>query len=524
MATIFDRAPMSDGRKKNTQTVFKGYDHREGAGDGSVWHMQNMSGDHYPFASSRAPRIISRHLATPNGITGYDGLYYVDGTAFYADGVYKGAVTNSRKRFAFLGSILVILPDKAYYNTDTGEFGSLEASWSGTASFADGTYMGEDAKGCRITTTGSAFPFRAGDAVTITGASNEQNNQTIIIREISEDGKSLGFYEHSFSVASGQTLTITRSVPDMDYICQNENRLFGCKGDTIYASKLGDAYNWNVFDGLATDSYALDVGSPGDFTGCTAFMGFAVFFKENHIYKLYGDKPSNFQAMASASLGVMEGAGDSPAIAGETLYYLSRMGVMAYTGGVPTNISAPFGTDSYSRAVGGSDGMRYYVSMYNDAEDAWSLFCYDTRVRQWYREDNTEAVGFAWYDGLRMLASDGTMYRIGAYRQREDGQSEESEVQSVLEFGDITEDSPDHKYCCKILLRLDLDAGASVSVHASFDGRGYRQVSQVRSPVKQSYYMPLPLQRYDHCRIRINGTGGWKLCSLTREYAAGSEK
>lgn len=118
--------------------------------------------------------------------------------------------------------------------------------------------------------------------MTIAGAAaHEGNNQTIIIREI--DGDYLRFYENSFTINEGgdaETLTISRDVPDMDFICENENRLWGCKEDTIYSSKLGDPFNWNVFDGLSTDSYAVNVGSAGDFTACCSYLGYPVFFKE----------------------------------------------------------------------------------------------------------------------------------------------------------------------------------------------------------------------------------------------------
>ncbi|MBQ8249062.1 MAG: hypothetical protein IJY93_04170 [Clostridia bacterium] len=523
MSVRYDLPKYSDGYRKRTIDSFGGYDHREGTEDGSIWHMENMSGDCYPLAAPRVPRVISRTLTKPNGIAGYDGLYWVDGTGFYDKGEFKGTVSDSFKRFVFLGRYLVILPDKCYYNTETGEFGSLEASWSGTASFSDGTYMGEDAEGCRIVTSGTVFPFKVGDAVTIEGATVADNNKTIIIREISDDKKSLGFYEHSFTVANSQTLTISRTVPDMDFICQNENRLWGCKGDTIYASKLGDAFNWNVFDGLATDSYALDVGSAGDFTGCIAYGGYAIFFKEDQVYKVYGDKPTNFKAMASASLGVMRGSADSLAIAGETLYYLSRCGVMAYTGGIPVAISSVFGDVSYCDAVGGSDGLKYYISMRDSVSGEYSLFCYDTRIRRWYREDDTRAVGFCYYDGLRLLGSDGVMYRIGAWRDHEDGQVSEDVFKSVIEFGDITDGTMDRKHLCKIQLRLDLDVGAKVLVYMSFNGGRYSLVKEIRSDRKNSYYLPLSLHRYDHCRIKLEGFGDWKLCSLAREFSPGSE-
>ena len=120
----------------------------------------------------------------------------------------------------------------------------MEASWSGSAKIQDGTYAGENAEANTIYAAGAnwADTFQVGDAVAISGCTiHESNNQTIIIREI--DGDYLRFYENSFTINSGgdtETLTIAREMPELDFICENENRLWGCKGDTVYASKLGD--------------------------------------------------------------------------------------------------------------------------------------------------------------------------------------------------------------------------------------------------------------------------------------------
>ncbi|MCD8004340.1 MAG: hypothetical protein LUE91_01575, partial [Oscillospiraceae bacterium] len=173
-------------------------------------------------------------------------------------------VEDSPKAFASLGAYVVVLPDKVYYNRLTGVFGSLEASLTGLCYFQDGLYAGEEAAGNTIYCQGANWEdyFSAGDAVSIAGSALEENNATIIVREI--EGDYLRFYENSFTVSEeGETLTVSRDVPDLDFLCENENRLWGCKEDTIYASKLGDIFNWNVFDGLSTDSYAVDVGSAG---------------------------------------------------------------------------------------------------------------------------------------------------------------------------------------------------------------------------------------------------------------------
>ena len=518
----------SDGIRKYKQTEFKGYNHQLSAQDGELWDMENLTSDYYPLLAPRRQRYIVAQLTTPNGFYAHDGLFWVDGTGFYADGELKGTVTNDRKRFASLGAYIVILPDKKYYNRLTGEFGSIEAAWSGSGKIQNGTYVEEAAEANTIYAQGAAWSgrFSVGDAVEISGCTaHPENNKTIIIREI--DGDYLRFYENSFVIADGgdeeSNMALRRAMPDVDFICENENRLWACKGDTIYSSKLGDIFNWNVFDGVATDSFAVDVGSAGDFTGCCAYLGYPVFFKEEHIYKVYGDKPSNYQVMGSASLGVETGSDRSIAIAGEMLFYLSRVGIVCYTGGIPQSVAANFGTQRFKGAIGGSDGTKYYASM-RDTEDEWHLFVYDTRRNLWHREDGLQAVGFGWNEELYFLDTDGILWLSGNARTLPESAEIEPFVQSVAEFGDFVEKDPNHKGTAKLQVRMELDEDASVTIEMQFDSDGiWREVKTLTTAVKRSFYLPIIPRRSDHFRIRFRGIGEWRLYSLVRESYSGSE-
>lgn len=530
MAIGLPSMAFSDGIRKYKQTEFKGYNHRLDAQDGELWDMENLTSDYYPLLSPRKQRYIIAELTTPNGFYAHDGLYWVDGTDFYADGTEVQGMTleNNRKRFASLGAYIVILPDKKYYNRLTGEYGSIEASWSGSGKIQDGTYAEEAAEANTIYASGASWGdiFTAGDAVEISGCTvHPENNKTIIIREI--DGDYLRFYENSFIIGAGgdteTNMVLRRRMPDVDFICENENRLWACKGDTIYCSKLGDIFNWNVFDGVATDSFAVDVGSTGDFTGCCAYLGYPVFFKEEHIYKVYGDKPSNFQVMGSASLGVEEGSGGSIAIAGEMLFYLSRVGIVCYTGGIPQSVAMNFGTQRFRNAIGGSDGTKYYVSM-QDTDDEWHLFVYDTRRNLWHREDWMQAVGFGWNRELYFLDAEGTVWLNGNAREIPENAEQEMFVESIAEFGDFIEKDPNHKGTAKIQVRMELEEDASVTIEMQFDSDGvWREVKTLTTAVKRSYYLPIIPRRSDHFRIRFIGTGQWRLYSLVRENYSGSE-
>ena len=85
------------------------------------------------------------------------------------------------------------------------------------------------------------------------------------------------------SIAAEQTVQLERRVPDLDFVTECDNRVWGCSSreNVIYACKLGDPTNWFSYRGIAADSYAVTVGSDGAFTGAATCMGYALFFKEN---------------------------------------------------------------------------------------------------------------------------------------------------------------------------------------------------------------------------------------------------
>ena len=341
--------PYPVGTKKQTQTAFSGLDRRSGAGNGAVCGMVNLTGDHAPLLASRSSRYVFMPptfptVETPNGIFAAGHLFIVDGTELYVDDTLAGTVADSEKVFAALGERVVIWPDKMIWTEEDG-LEPLESSLTVAGlEFADGTYAEEAAEKNTIIHPTAAFDwseyFSVGDAVSISGTTDGANDKTAIIREI--DGNELHFYENTFSENVTETgdVTIARTVPDLDFLCTNENRVWGCKGDTVCCCKLGDPYNWNVFDGLSTDAWSVESGSAGDFTGCASFLGYPCFFKEDRIFKVYGGKPSNFEMMGAATLGVLDGAHKTMAIAGETLFYLSRAGFVAYNGGMPSPIDA----------------------------------------------------------------------------------------------------------------------------------------------------------------------------------------
>ena len=170
-------------------------------------------------------------------------------------------------------------------------------------------------------------------------------------------------------------VTVERSVPDMDYVVESGNRLWGCRygvtdgkaGNEIYASKLGDFKNWNCYAGRSTDSYAATRGSDGPFTGAADYLGSPLFFKENCVERVYPSANGAHQIVTVQCPGVKDGSGGSLQVVDGKLYYHSQGGVCVFDGSMPVNVSQALGEARYHDAVAGAAEGCYYLSAADEA-------------------------------------------------------------------------------------------------------------------------------------------------------------
>ena len=322
-----------------------------------------------------------------------------------------------------------------------------------------------------------------------------------------------------------ERLTIERAVPDMDVVFAHENRLFGAKGDTIYVSQWGSPFNWNVFDGTASDSFTTETGTPGGFTGGISFGGYPRFFKEDHIFTLYGDYPAEYELVEQRQLGVMAGSGASLAVGDGRLFYLSPRGPCVYAGGEPVRIGDVFGTKRFKNGLGASDDVKYYLDM-EDEDGVWHQFVYDIRRGLWMREDGTEAIAMCRYkNDIWRLDADGTAVILGRAEWIPSIARDEDEVEWYAEFGDIAGAAPGKKRVTKLMLRLVLEEGAALRVRMKYDSEDvWRTVAQAAAPSKRSVTLPIIPRRLDHFRLRLEGTGDCRISSLSVEAQAGSDR
>ena len=541
---------MQYGKNPDKEQIieFKGYDVQNMADPGSMRDMKNMSSDEYPCLYQRRKRgMYSDMYQNPSAILPRkEKLAVCDDTSFWYDGERKFDFTmqyDGERIMQAINTRIVIWPDKMFYNTETDEYGSLSYEAHPTSvTFHKDTTTYETRCTFVLPEGESLSGFKKGDAISLRGMSEsivgvktgQTNNITnAIIQKINYDTKRIWFadgiigyptdddQDFSDTGESSNGFTIVREVPDLDFLLEYNNRLYGTKGNTIMASKLGDPTNWNYFGtGTADSSYSVDVSSDGEFTGIAPYPTHIIFFKENCMHKLYGYKPSNYQLITTACLGLEKGSNKSIQLINGILYYKSREGIMVYTGDVPYSISDNFGKIRYENAVSGTDGLKYYVSMKVKGEDRYRLFVFDVKNALWHIEDDTHATAFALL-GNDLLYADYDKGQIIAVNGTEEDEENEP-IEWYAKFGEYDEYVENKKIYSKINMRLKMEEQSQLNVWISVDEGAWERVYHLDTYFKRTVEMPIIPRRCDKFSILLTGKGYVKIESMVRLVREGT--
>ena len=560
--------------------MFGGYNHNLRISNSEFYDMKNLTSDAYPVMSTRGKRgVVKKFDYSCNGIIAKGKLAYIDGK-FLVYGEKKIEIpelTDGEKQLISFGAYLIIFPDGIQFNTQddidtweylgahykstgdvTFEMCNLESTayenytsgptapgspvngqyWLDTSSspnslkvYSSSTSAWSAVATCyvKISATGIGKNFNIYDGVTISGCTapgTTDLNNTMAIWDKGDDYITvIGVLDHT--VIQSDVLSVDRDVPTMEFITESENRLWGCHYgivdgkpvNEIYACKLGDAKNWRCYMGIASDSYAVSLGSDGVFTGAITLRGSPLFFKENCIHKIYGNLPSNYQVMTTICRGVQEGSHKSLTVVNEVLFYKSATDVCVYDGSLPSSVSENLGSERYSNAVAGSIDGKYYISM-KDSSGEWQLFVFDTIKNMWHKEDNTHVKSFCnlgtdlYYvtDDNVLMTTTGT------------GESKEKKIKWYAESGSIGYSYPDNKYLSKLNVRMALNIDSSVSLYIQYDSFGeWEQKWTMNGVGTRSFTIPIMPKRCDHFKMRFVGEGDCKIFSITKVLEIGSD-
>ncbi|MBR3815132.1 MAG: hypothetical protein IKJ27_00225 [Clostridia bacterium] len=416
----------------------------------------------------------------------------------------------------------------------------------------------------KITKTGIGIGFKKWDTVTLSGFINPYlylgdgnytregterlasqlmilNSNGIILYDVQDDYIVVaGVLDKGCYLLEG-SVTVERKVPDMDFVIECNNRLWGCKYglvggkvvNEIYACRQGDFKNWFAYLGISTDSYAVSLGSDGHFTGASVFNKCPVFFKENYIHQIYGSTPSSYQVHTTECEGVQRGQGDSVATCNNVLFYKGPTGFFAYTGALPQKISRCINIGQWEKVIGGGVGDKlYFACGAKDGEK--SIYVYDTAFGIWHKEDCRNVRSFS-RDGhlLYMLVKEEGKSRIESVTDEADtsllgnvsSYENEDEVEWFAESVDIGYNDVNMKYVQKITVRAKLSEESEFRVYISCDGEAFKKVGFANNSegvhTGEISFVP---ERCEYFRYRIVGTGDVKIISIKKTVIQGSDR
>ena len=574
-----------------TQSVFGGYNHNPRIGDGEFYDMRNLSSDSYPLLAPRKVRGVEPVTEAAQGqiygIAVNNGLCYVKGSSFVLpDGsVVEMGLSQGEKKLVAMGAYVIILPDKKWINTvNGGEYGDIE--WEYQASrvslwvcrrdgspivFVSGTDRPitpsggsywiddtgdtpvlkkwdsesglwiEETSYLRLRLEGS-HKFKKGDALLGPEIRTEFEapaglkrflcipKDPVVLDVIDGDLIVNGFSGYGLLVNSCTAqvdIHWQRRMPDMDFVIESGNRLWGCKfGQTengfvneLYASALGDFTNWSRFQGISTDIYRASVGADGPFTGAVNYLGRPLFFKESCMLRVFGDQPSGFRIQDTPCQGVQKGCAGSLAVVNNMLFYKAWSGVYGYDGSLPAPVGAALGDRPCRTAVAGGIGRKYYLSM--EEEAGRQLYVYDTGRGLWHREDDPGTLAFA--------TGENSLYCLPETRDRillmtGGGQPAEDTVAWMAQTGPLGLTDPETKYISRLLLRLTVEPEAVVRVSVRYDrSPRWEHLYTLRGSQLRSFTLPIRPKRCDHMYLRLEGMGGMQVYSLTRIWEEGGD-
>jgi len=350
--------------------------------------------------------------------------------------------------------------------------------------------------------------FKEDDTIEIEGCTgNTENNISATVLSVS--GEKLTFADGTFTSATETGgITIKRKIPDFTSVCSYENRLWGIEGNTIYASALGDPTAFFSYQGISTDSFTIQSNSAGDFTACIAYGNSCFFFKENTCYKIYGNRPANFQLTECFGNGILKNDARSLVVAGNRIIYKGNGGVYSFYGGAPTRISDVLGPVTMENTTAGSNGKLYYLSA--DTKNGREEFIWDIEKNLWCKSGVSDVLGYA-------------SYGQDVYRLKPDGiekitQETDEEAFWSITLCPIDEGYYNTKNYSRIRLKVHLFEGAYICTEIKADDGEWKTVDTSYGDKKSYINIPCPIKKCHELQIRLSGKGRSIIETITREF------
>lgn len=529
-----DRMPGKLRHVRHSCTVFGGLAGAGEVGADTLQAMANLVPCGYPALTTGNARL--QYLAAPttgaaHGLTLHRGkVVLAQGTGLFVSSgagacTRLGNVTDTDKRFASFGDLLFILPDGLVYNAADGSLRKFGLDTGNMENVSiDNVYLTVPTAG--LQTKG----FRVGDCIRLDIQGDIKSAVLNGYYRISALTESYLCVEGGFPERGTFTARVRRVMPDLEGLCAMGDRLYGFAGQSVYACEAGNPWNWYWTDAASPETapFSLHTAGGSDFTACTVWQGYPIFFRADGISRLMGRAhvAGGFLAATGVTLSEQSApgipAGQAATLCGldGALYYCSGSDVYRYAGAAPARVCD--GLPAGLRGIcAGTDGRGLYLSA-TESNGTRRLFLYCPGLG-WYRLDPVSVTA-------ALFCPDGTGAGQGDFclLQRLDGylfltRSSGTAVTSgfmaatvptpeaTAEFGDETALLPDGGRLLAVHLRACGRIGSSLKLYVRYDGESSWQLlgSVAGSGREELIRIPVPPRpcRWFRFRLSFSGSG-----------------
>lgn len=469
----------------------------------------NFSSDMYPWLASRSQ--LRRRLSSSDYSSGAGAynkkIYYIKDGKFCYNRVEKFEVSQGKKQFYNYNGKILIFPDMMYYDPSTDENGKFGVTTDeitykisnrtvGTVDFGLSSIHSED-----LVLTDY---FKVGDGIKITDEEGLGISGFHTITATNKEEGILYFDKFEFGDGEGFTLVgrLSHGAPEKcDAACVCGGRVWVAAGNKIHASTINDECNWAVGGDDEKSSFVCTFDNGETITACVEFDGSPVFFSEKKIYKVYGDRASNFYLKCCSNWGgIPQGLSGTVATIKDKIYYVSDYGVTYFDGSSPKilpNTPLPATNNAYA----GSGGEKYYIFIPNGDN---LLYVYDDSTGQWHKHDGYDFAAFLKYQGALYACTEREMVSLYGDSDIFPSYGYETEPYRFVDFLlDIGGGCP-----LNFVMSFESDEIADYEVYISYDLENERRlIKYIVGAHSERFEVPLVPRKCDNLTVGLGGLG-----------------
>lgn len=560
------RAPFVGSRRRRGCELFEGITSPAREGPGCMTMAHNLSSRLFPRLCTAPARTLAASAGQeriyPFAAQGL-GWMTASGQLWYDSKQVEGwqytDTSAESHSIVVLGKRAVFFPEKAWFDTESGECGLLEISKSSKAAvasvdFEDGVapaayhyslseptepknntlwvrkdysddsfvcyrwytateeWVRQDKLLYRISFNYVDVGINPGDRLEVTSCASSETafegflglhrvvrtTPGLVVFECTPERKLLPRVCRSVSNTVVLTdFTMERRVPELAMVAVAGERIWGVDidGSTLRASAPGDPFSWYSFDGYGGDSFALATAYPGVYTGIGCLDDMPVFFKPDRIIRIKGSRPDNYSLHSESAPGLAEGGESALCSDGRAIYYCGPAGVRRCDG---SGTEPLFEYEFSGRVKAACDGRFCYFA------DEGGFAVYDLENRVLCTEEGSAEALFCHPARIHLLCNEQgewNIYRIG------DGSLDGEWLLESRAF------APSDSFGATAhSLALDVESSSELPILVEFGYDGcFEEVSELCFEGRLRLEVALPQRKCSTVAYRLRGRGPFVL-------------